>query len=145
MTTEREIKYLQRITGESCTGFSVDRKDCVVLVAQSYLTLCVSYGLFHMFLCPWDSPGKNTGVGCHFLLQEIFPTQGLNLGLLESALQADSLLSEPQGKPRKDWVMINSQHLSCCMQDNVLYIYLLIKFFLLASADDVFIIFILQK
>ena len=33
-------------------------------------------------LCPWDSPGKNTGVGCHFLLQGIFPTQGLNLGLL---------------------------------------------------------------
>ena len=31
---------------------------------------------------PWDSPGKNTGVGCHFLLQGIFPTQGLNLGLL---------------------------------------------------------------
>ena len=26
-------------------------------------------------LCPWDSPGKNTGVGCHFLLQGIFPTQ----------------------------------------------------------------------
>ena len=30
---------------------------------------------------PWDSPGKNTGVGCHFLLQRIFPTQGLNPGL----------------------------------------------------------------
>ena len=29
----------------------------------------------------WDFPGKNTGVGCHFLLQEIFSTQGLNLGL----------------------------------------------------------------
>ena len=29
-----------------------------------------------------DSPGKNTGVGCHALLQGIFPTQGLNLGLL---------------------------------------------------------------
>ena len=27
-------------------------------------------------LCPWDSPGKNTGVGCHFLLQGIFPTPG---------------------------------------------------------------------
>ena len=26
----------------------------------------------------WDFPGKDTGVGCHFLLQEIFPTQGLN-------------------------------------------------------------------
>ena len=33
-------------------------------------------------LCPWNSPGKSTGVGCHFLLQGIFPTQGLNLGLL---------------------------------------------------------------
>ena len=32
-------------------------------------------------LCPWDFPGKNIGVGCHFLLQEIFPTQGLNSGL----------------------------------------------------------------
>ena len=34
-------------------------------------------------LCrPWDSPGKNTGVGCHFLLQESFLTQRSNLGLL---------------------------------------------------------------
>ena len=32
------------------------------------------------FLCPWDSPGKNTGVSCHALLQGIFPTQGLNPG-----------------------------------------------------------------
>ena len=33
-------------------------------------------------LCPWNSPGKNTGVGCHALLQGIFLTQGLNRGLL---------------------------------------------------------------
>ena len=33
-------------------------------------------------LCPWDSPGKNTGVGCHFLLLGIFLTQGLNLHVL---------------------------------------------------------------
>ena len=32
-------------------------------------------------LPPWGSPGKNTGVGCHFLLQGIFPTQGSNLHL----------------------------------------------------------------
>ena len=32
-------------------------------------------------VCPWDFPGKNAGVGCHFL-QGIFPTQGSNLGLL---------------------------------------------------------------
>ena len=32
--------------------------------------------------CPWDYPGTNTGVGCHFLLQGIFPTQGWNPHLL---------------------------------------------------------------
>ena len=33
-------------------------------------------------LCPWDFPGKNTGMGSHFLLQGIFQTQGLNSSLL---------------------------------------------------------------
>ena len=33
-------------------------------------------------ICPWDFPGKSTRVGCHFLLQRIFPTQGSNPGLL---------------------------------------------------------------
>ena len=33
-------------------------------------------------LCPWDFPGRKTGVGCHFLLQGIFPTQGSNPSLL---------------------------------------------------------------
>ena len=32
--------------------------------------------------CPWNFSGKKTGVSCHFFLQGIFPTQGLNLGLL---------------------------------------------------------------
>ena len=48
-----------------------------------------------------DSPLKNTGVGCHALLQGIFPTQGLNpslLGLLH--WQAGSLPLVPPGKPR---------------------------------------------
>ena len=46
----------------------------------------------------WDSPGKNTGVGCHFLLQAIFLTQGLNLRLLRLLhWQAGSL---PLGKPK---------------------------------------------
>ena len=36
--------------------------------------------LLTKLLCPWNSPGKNTGVGYHVLLQGIFPTQGLNLG-----------------------------------------------------------------
>ena len=40
------------------------------------------HGLKHQLLCPWTSPFKNTGVVCHFLLQGIFVTQGLNPGLL---------------------------------------------------------------
>ena len=50
--------------------------------------------------CPWDFPGKNTGLGCHFLLQGIFPTQGSNPGLLYLLhWQADSLPLAPPGKP----------------------------------------------
>jgi len=51
----------------------------------------------HQVLCPWGSPGKNTGVGRHFLLQGIFLTQGLNWSLFHE--KADSLLFEPPGKP----------------------------------------------
>ena len=48
-------------------------------------------------LCPSDSPGKNSGVGCHYLLQGIFLAQGLNLGLLHCR-QILYLLSH-QGSP----------------------------------------------
>ena len=48
-------------------------------------------------LGPWDSPGKDTGLSCHALLQGIFPTQGQNPGL---PLQMDSLPSEPPRKPK---------------------------------------------
>ena len=47
---------------------------------------------------PWNSPGKNTGVGSLSLLQGIFPTTGIKLRSL--TLQADSLPAEPQGKPK---------------------------------------------
>ena len=52
---------------------------CVCMLSCSimsdYLQL---HGLYPArFLCPWDFPGKNTGVGCHFLFQGIFLTQRL--------------------------------------------------------------------
>ena len=51
-------------------------------------------------LCPLDSPGKNTGVGCHALLQRTFLTQGLNPHLLCFLhWQAGSLPLVPPGKP----------------------------------------------
>ena len=52
-------------------------------------------------LCLWDSLGKNTGVGCHSLLQSIFPTQGLNPGLLYLLHgQVGSLPLASPGKPK---------------------------------------------
>ena len=51
-------------------------------------------------LCPWNPPGKNTGVGCHFLLQVIFSTKGLNSHLLHLLhWQVDSLPLAPSEKP----------------------------------------------
>ena len=53
--------------------------------AYSVTQLCLTLwptGLPVRLVCPWDFPGKNTGVACHFLLQGIFPTQGSNLHLL---------------------------------------------------------------
>ena len=50
------------------------------------------------FLCPWDFPGKNTGVGYHFLLQGIFLIQGLNSRFLHLLYwQAGSLPTGPPG------------------------------------------------
>ena len=58
-------------------------------------------GLYARLLCPWDSPGKNTEVGCHALLQGIFPTQGSNPHLLYLLhWQVGSLPLVPSGKPR---------------------------------------------
>ena len=55
----------------------------VYLVVQSSLTLCnpMDYSPSGSSVHE-DSPGKNTGVGCHALLQGIFPTQGWNPRLL---------------------------------------------------------------
>ena len=68
--------------------------------------MCVSHILSvtpwtaaHRLLCPWNSPCKNTGVGCHALLQRIWPTQGLNSGLLHCG-QTLCPLSFP-GSPSK--------------------------------------------
>ena len=53
---------------------------CCCLVTKSCLTLGTPWTI--RLPCSWDSPGKNTGVGCHVLLQGILPTQGSNSGLL---------------------------------------------------------------
>ena len=63
-----------------------------VKVAQSSLTL------LRPLYSPWNSSGQNTGLGSLSLLQGIFPTQGLNLGLPHC--RQNFLPAVPQGKPR---------------------------------------------
>ena len=59
-----------------------------------------SWTVARRLLCPWNFPGKNTGVGCHALLQGIFPTQGSNPHLFRRLhWQACSLPLVPPGKP----------------------------------------------
>ena len=64
------------------------------------LQLCLTVSSYRLqparLLCPWDSPGKNTAVGCHDFLQGIFPTQGCNLCLL---IEGRFFPAEPSGKP----------------------------------------------
>ena len=89
------------ITETSCVLVFITWQLIIMLsrsVASDYLQ---PHGLqFIKLFCPWNSPSQNTGVDCHFLLQGIFPTQGLN-PCLQRLLhwQADSLPVAPPGKP----------------------------------------------
>ena len=74
------------LLGRSSTFFGAIiglSKTCVCLSHSVVSASLRPHGLYPArFLCPWNFPGKNTGVGSHSLLQEIFLTQGLNSGLL---------------------------------------------------------------
>ena len=78
------------------------------LVTQSCLSLCDPMDCSPPGSSVYgDSPGKNTGVGCHALLQGIFPTQGLNPGLSHCKWILYRL--SHQGSPRiLEWVAIPS-------------------------------------
>ena len=80
-----------------------------ILVGAWSVTSVVSYSLqpyglqSARLLCPWDSPGKNTTVGNHAFLQEIFPTQRSNHSLLCLLhWQVGSLPLASPGKPHSN-------------------------------------------
>ena len=80
-----------RVTEEDMTYYH--SFSCVQLFAMLWTVAL-------QLLCPWDSLGKNTGMGCHVLLQGIFPTQGRNMCLLCLLLwQVGSLPLALPGKP----------------------------------------------
>ena len=77
---------------------------CCCLVASVMSDSVRSYGLQPArLLCPRNSPGKNTGVGCHALLQGIFPTQELNPGLMHC--RQIFFTTEPPGKPALNYTL----------------------------------------
>ena len=66
--SERIINFIQRVSESCCT-----------IMSDSLWSHRLQPSLL---LCPWNSLGKSTGVGCHFLLQGIFPNWESNPGLL---------------------------------------------------------------
>ena len=54
----------------------------------------------HRLLCPWNCPGNNTGVGCHFLPEGIFLTQGSNSQLCVSCTTGRCFATAPPGTPQ---------------------------------------------
>ena len=96
---------LKRLSSSVCMA------ESLCCVPEIITTLLISYNccsvmsnslwphglLSSRLFCPWDSPGKNTRLGSHSLLQGDLPDPGIKPRSPE--LQADSLLSEPPGKP----------------------------------------------
>ena len=64
----------------------------------------------HQLLCPWAFPGKNIGVGCQFLLQEISLTQGLNPGLLHCRQTLYHLSHQGNGASNPKLNLFQEQH-----------------------------------
>ena len=94
------VSWAARTLSLTCIvqGSSKESCCCCCLVAKSRLTLfCNPWTAATRLLCPWDFPGKNTGVGCHFLFWGIFPIQGSIPCLLH--WQASSLPLSHQWSP----------------------------------------------
>ena len=74
---------------------------CVCVCVCVCSVVSDSLGLYGLQPPPGNSPGNNTGVGCHFLLQGIFPAQGSNPGRLQLLhWQTDGFFTPvPSGKP----------------------------------------------
>ena len=99
------IKCLSKPTENFHTNIRNNKKNmCVYVYMCSVMSDSLQpHGLWpSRLLSPWDSPGKNPWVGCHFLLQGSFKTQGLNLYLLHLLhWQEDSLSLCHLGNPLK--------------------------------------------
>ena len=73
------VEKLKKKNKKLKSVFLLTKCCCCCIVVKSCPMFLQPHGLLSIrFLYAWDFTGKHTGVGCHFLLQAIFPTQGLN-------------------------------------------------------------------
>ena len=102
MLHDSSVSFVYRLHSE------LNKVCSYIIIIKKFLHACCHFSHIQLFFTVWtvarqvplrDSPGKNTGVGYHALLQRIFPTQRLNLQLLYLLhWQADSLPLAPPGK-----------------------------------------------
>ena len=93
----REIPFLSWVWGTPHTKSRTccsSRHACVQVTSIVCTPFETPWTIAFRLLCPWDSAARNTGVGCHALLQGVFPTQGL----VTSPALVGSLLVAPPGK-----------------------------------------------
>ena len=89
------------------------------MLTQSCLTPCDPMEEPAKLLCPWAFSGKNTGVGCHFLLQVILPTQGSN----SDFLHCRHILYQFDAIVNMIVFLISLPHSSLCIEIQHIFVY----------------------
>ena len=90
-------------------------RQVTLFVPQLYPTLCNLMDCIPPGSSPWDSPGKNTGVGGHSLLQGIFPTQGSNLDLLHCSQIPYHLARRKAQLHKQGCIRMEERHPTCSL------------------------------
>ena len=76
----------------------INGRMCVLSHFSHVQLLEIPWTIAHQVLCPWDYPGKNTGVNCHALFQGIFSTQDQTW---VSCIAGSFFTAEPPGKTKQ--------------------------------------------
>ena len=112
-------KFTEQKGKQICSYHSLHIKMKAKVKLLSRVQLCGPMNQSPPSSSPWNFPGKSTEVGCHLLLQAIFPTQGSNPGLLH--WQADSL---PLSHQRSPYIPIHTHLYVCACSHVCIHVYM---------------------
>ena len=119
LTGDNRLGHLHTSVQNGTAFCRLKYKVCVSCSVMS--NFCNPVDSAQRLLCPWDSPGKNTGVGSHFLLRRIFPTQGLNPGLLHCRCILSHLNYQGSPVSKEEDPLINCKMLANCFRTILIY------------------------